>query len=103
MAFRLQLCSPINWVKKVIFSFLTIQSLLVCTSCLERKKNERPFSTKGNRFKGVLELIYTYVCEPLNVRAKGVFECFITFIDDYLRYGYACQLHRTYEAFENFK
>ena len=43
------------------------------------------------------------MCEPLNVRVKGSFEYFITFIDDYLRYGYIYLLHHKFEVFEKFK
>ena len=60
-------------VKEGRLSYLTIQPLLVCTSCLEEKMTKRPFSTKDNRSKGVLELIHTDVCGPLNVKAKGSF------------------------------
>ena len=90
-------------VKEAFLSFLTIQPLHVCTSCLEEKMTKRPFSAKGNKFKGVLELIHTDVYGPLNVRAKGNFEYFITFIDNYLRYGYIYLLHCKSEAFEKFK
>ncbi|CAA0818698.1 Unknown protein, partial [Striga hermonthica] len=38
--------------------------------------------------KSLLDLIYTDVCGPLNVSAKGNYYYFITFTDDYSRYGY---------------
>ena len=80
-------------VKEGRLSYLTIQPLLVCTSCLEEKMTKRPFSTKDNRSKGVLELIHTDVCGPLNVRARRGFEYFITFINDYSMFGYVYLLH----------
>ena len=64
---------------------------------------KRPFSAKGNRSKCVLELIHIDVCGPLNVRARGIFEYFINFIDDYSRYGYIYLLHRKSVVFEKFK
>ena len=49
---------------------------------------KRPFSTKGNRAKDLLELIHSDVCGPINIRARGGYQYFITFIGDYSRYGY---------------
>ena len=51
-------------VKKDPLSSLTIQPLPACIPCLEEKMTNIPFSIKDNRSKGVLELIYTYVCGP---------------------------------------
>lgn len=47
---------------------------------------KKPFSTKGVRAKKCLELVQTNV--SFNVHAHGGYEYFITFINDYFRYGY---------------
>ena len=44
------------------------------------------FTGKGARATDVLE--HTDVCGPMNHMARGGFYYFITFIDDYSRYGY---------------
>ena len=75
----------------------------VYESCLEGKMTKRPFFSKGNRAKVLLELVHTNVCGPTNVRARGGCEYFITFINDYSRYGYIYFMHRKFEAIENFK
>jgi hypothetical protein len=36
----------------------------------------------------VLEIIHTDICGPFNVRTIDDFDLFITFMDDYSRYGY---------------
>ena len=64
---------------------------------------KRPFSTKDNKSKGVLELIHKDVYGPLNVKDRGDFEYFIIFIDDYSRYDYVYLLHCKSEVFEKFK
>ncbi|WJZ88365.1 hypothetical protein VitviT2T_007671 [Vitis vinifera] len=64
---------------------------------------KRPFSAKGERAKVPLEIIHTDVCGPLNVKARGGYEYFVTFIDDYSRYGYVYLIQRKSEAFEKFK
>ena len=70
---------------------------------MEGEMTKRPFSSKGNRAKDLLELVHTDVCGPINVKARGGYEYFITFTDDYSRYGYIYLMHRKSEAFEKFK
>ncbi|RVW52634.1 Retrovirus-related Pol polyprotein from transposon TNT 1-94 [Vitis vinifera] len=82
---------------------LKVGTLPVCESCLEGKMTKRPFSAKGERAKVPLEIIHTDVCGPLNVKARGGYEYFVTFIDDYSRYGYVYLIQRKSEAFEKFK
>ena len=50
-----------------------------------------------------LELVHTDVCGPMSTKAKGGYEYFITFIDDYSRYGYMYLMRRKSETFEKFK
>ena len=39
----------------------------------------------------------------MNIQARGGYEYFVTFIDDYSKYGYIYLLRRKYECFEKFK
>ncbi|RVW39978.1 Retrovirus-related Pol polyprotein from transposon TNT 1-94 [Vitis vinifera] len=64
---------------------------------------KRPFPLKGNRANDVLELIHSDLCGPMSVQARGGFEYFVTFTDDYSRYGYIYLLRRKSECFEKFK
>ena len=73
---------------------LRVGTLPVCESCLEGKMTKRAFSAKGEREKAPLEIIRSDVCGPLNVKAKGGYEYFVIFIDDYSRYGYAYLMHK---------
>ncbi|RVW45213.1 Retrovirus-related Pol polyprotein from transposon TNT 1-94 [Vitis vinifera] len=82
---------------------LKVGTLPVCESCLEGKMTKRPFSAKGERAKVPLEIIHTDVCGPLNVKARGGYEYFVTFINDYSRYRYVYLMQRKSEAFEKFK
>ena len=82
---------------------LSIGSLPVCESCLEGKMTKRPFSAKGSRATKPLQLVHTDVCGPLNVQARGGYEYFVNFIDDYSRYGYLYLMQRKYETFGKFK
>ncbi|KAA0053145.1 gag/pol protein [Cucumis melo var. makuwa] len=44
---------------------------------------KRSFTGKGLRAKTPLELVHSDPCRPMNVKARGGYEYFINFIDDY--------------------
>ena len=67
---------------------LDVNALPVCESCLEGKMTMRPFKAKGYRSKEVLELVHTDLRGPISTKTRGGYEYFVTFIDDYSRYGY---------------
>ena len=64
---------------------------------------KRPFKAKGNRATIQLELVHTDVCGPMSVQARGRYEYFITFTDDYSRYGYVYLMRHKSEAFDKFR
>src|SRR5579862_6779626 len=74
-----------------------------CESCLKGKMTKRSFSGKVLRSNELLELVHTDVCGPMNKPARGGYEYFITFTDDYSRYGYVYLMRRKSEAFDKFK
>ena len=51
----------------------------------------------------MLELIHSDVCGPMSIQARGGYEYFITFTDDYSRLGYVYLMKWKSEAFEKFK
>ena len=75
----------------------------VCESCLEGKMTKRLFNAKGRSVQDLLELVHSDVCGPLSIQARGGYEYFITFTDDYTRFGYVYLMKRKSEAFEKFK
>ena len=48
-------------------------------------------------------LIYSDVCGPFSSTARGGFQYFITFTDDFSRYGYVYIMKQKSESFEKFK
>ena len=62
-----------------------------------------PFTEKGERANDLLALIHTDVCGPLNIPTRGGFQYFITFTDDFSRYGYVYLMKHKSESFEKFK
>ena len=90
-------------IKDELLEPLDFDKFPVCESCLEGKMTKRPFNVKGRRAQELLELVHMDVCGPMSTQAKGGYEYFITFTNDYLRYGYVYLMKWKSEAFENFK
>ncbi|KAK8593502.1 hypothetical protein V6N12_045582 [Hibiscus sabdariffa] len=67
------------------------------------KMTKAPFSGKGERASDLLGLIHSDVCGPMNTQARGGFQYFITFTDDFSRYGYIYLMRHKSEALEKFK
>ena len=64
---------------------------------------KRPFNAKGYRAKDLLKLVHSDVCGPMSIQARGGYEYFITFTDDYSRFGYVHLMKQKSKAFEKFK
>ena len=81
----------LNRIKKLVkegfLGDLVLQLMEVYESCLEGKMTKRPFPVKGNRTNAKLELVYTNVYGPINIRARGGYEYFRTFTN-HSKYGY---------------
>ena len=90
-------------VKDGLLEPLDFNEFPVCESCLEGKMTKMPFNAKGNRAKDLLELVHSDVGGPMSIQAKGGYEYFITFTDDYSRFGYVYLMKWKFEAFEKFK
>ncbi|KAK8606395.1 hypothetical protein V6N13_030678 [Hibiscus sabdariffa] len=79
------------------------EQLDVCESCLLGKMTKAPFSGKGERASDLLGLIHSDVCGPMNTQARGGYQYFITFTDDFSRYGYIYLMRHKSETLEKFK
>ncbi|GJX54037.1 retrotransposon protein, putative, ty1-copia subclass [Tanacetum coccineum] len=74
-----------------------------CESCLSGKMTKKPFPHSNERAKDLLRIIHTDVCGPLRHVSRQGASYFITFTDDYSRYGYVYLLKHKHEVFETFK
>ncbi|GJR62032.1 retrotransposon protein, putative, ty1-copia subclass [Tanacetum coccineum] len=74
-----------------------------CESCLSGKMTKKPFLHSNERAKDLLGIIHTDVCGPLRHVSRQGASYFITFTDDYSRYGYVYLLKHKHEVFETFK
>ena len=83
--------------------YLSVGSLSICESCLEGKISKRPFTIKGLRVEEPLKRIHSDVYGPFATQARGGYEYYVMFIDDYFRYGYVYLMRRKSETLEKFK
>ena len=67
------------------------------------KMTKTPFSGAMEQANDLLEIIHTDVCGPMSVDARGGYRYFLTFIDDFSRYGYIYLIKHKFETFEKFK
>jgi hypothetical protein len=89
--------------KDGVLDSFDLESIENCESCLMGKMTKTPFSKKGERSKDVLALIHSDVCGPMSVEARNGYRYFMTFTDDYSRYGYLYLMRHKSETFEKFK
>ncbi|GJU71786.1 zinc finger, CCHC-type containing protein [Tanacetum coccineum] len=74
-----------------------------CVSCMSRKMARKPYTHQVERAKDLLGLIYTDVCGPFRTMSRQGASYFVTFTDDFSRYGYVYLLKHKHEVFETFK
>ncbi|KAL0409791.1 UNVERIFIED_CONTAM: Retrovirus-related Pol polyprotein from transposon TNT 1-94 [Sesamum radiatum] len=80
-----------------------LDHISTCESCLKEKMTKKPFVGQSAIANGLLDLVYTDVCGPLSIPARGGFSYFVTFTDDHSRYGYVHLVRYKSEAFGRFK
>nr|GEX19810.1 hypothetical protein [Tanacetum cinerariifolium] len=72
-------------------------------SCMFGKMARKPYTHQVERAKDLLRLIHTDVCGPSKIMSRQGANYFITFTDDFSRYGYVYLLKHKHEVFETFK
>nr|GEU33153.1 zinc finger, CCHC-type [Tanacetum cinerariifolium] len=86
-----------------LLNSIDIESLGKCVSCMSGKMARQPYSHKVERAKDLLGLIYTDVCGPFIIVSRQGANYFVTFTDDFSRYGYVYLPKHKHEVFETFK
>ena len=86
-----------------LLTLFDFESYETCEACLLGKMTKTPFTGFPERASNLLELIHTDVCGPMSTTARGGFQYFITFTDDFSRYGYVYLMKHKSETFEKFR
>nr|GEX27657.1 hypothetical protein [Tanacetum cinerariifolium] len=74
-----------------------------CVPCMFGKMARKPYTYQVERAKDLLGLIYTDVCGAFKIVSRQRASYFVTFTNDFSRYGYVYLLKHKYEVFETFK
>ncbi|GJY28635.1 retrotransposon protein, putative, ty1-copia subclass [Tanacetum coccineum] len=74
-----------------------------CVSCMSGKMARKPYTHQVERAKDLLGLIHTDVCGLFRTVSRQGASYFVTFTDDFSRYGYVYLLKHKHEVFETFK
>nr|GEU87497.1 hypothetical protein [Tanacetum cinerariifolium] len=86
-----------------LLNSINIQSLGKCVSCMSEKMAKKIYSHQVERAKDLLGLIHTDLCGPFKIVSRQGASYFVTFTDDFSRYGYVYLLKHKHEVFETFK
>ena len=89
-------------IKEQILHPLGFSDADICIDCI-KGKYAKQIKKGAIRSTGVLELIHTDICGPFLVKSVDGFDSFITFTDDYSRYGYIYPIKERSEALDKFK
>ncbi|GKC56018.1 retrotransposon protein, putative, ty1-copia subclass [Tanacetum coccineum] len=76
------------------------ESFDVCVSCISRKMARKPFTHSSERANDLLGLIHSDVCVPFRMTSREGANYYITFTDDFNRYGYVYLIKHKHEVFE---
>ncbi|GKB82591.1 retrotransposon protein, putative, ty1-copia subclass [Tanacetum coccineum] len=79
------------------------ESLEKCKSCIFKKMARKSFPHQVERANDLLGLIHTDVCGPFGTVSREGVSYFITFTNDFNRYGYVYPMKHKHEVFETFK
>ncbi|GJS90266.1 retrotransposon protein, putative, ty1-copia subclass [Tanacetum coccineum] len=74
-----------------------------CVSCMSGKMTRKPYTHQVERAKDLLGLIHIDVYGPFKIMSRQGASYFVTFTDDFSRYGYVYLLKHKHEVFETFK
>lgn len=93
-------------IKDDILHNLDFFDFSTCVDCIKGKLTVKTRKERTWRSQQVLELVHTDICGPLTPIAIGGYKYFITFIDDFSRYGHVellAEKSESLSAFQAFK
>jgi hypothetical protein len=89
-------------IKEEILHPLDFSNFDQCIECI-KGKFVKQIKKGAGQSTGILELIHTGICGPFPIESMDGFDSFITFTDDYSRYGYIYPIKHRSESLDKFK
>jgi hypothetical protein len=90
-------------IKDGILHLLDFFNSDYCIDCIKGKYAKQVKKGEAIGSAGVLEIIHTDICGPFPVKSVNGFDSFITFMNDFLRYGYIYPIEERSEVLNKFK
>jgi hypothetical protein len=84
-------------IKESIFPHLEFSDLEQCVDCIKGKYVKK-IKKNVKQSARTLEIIHTDICGTFPVKSVDGYDSFITFTDDYSRYGYIYPIKKRSEA-----
>jgi hypothetical protein len=75
-------------IKDDILIPLDFSNLDYCINCIKGKYAKQVKTSEAKRSAGILEIIHMNICGLFPVKSVNEIDSFITFMDDFSRYGY---------------
>ncbi|GKE17401.1 putative RNA-directed DNA polymerase, partial [Tanacetum coccineum] len=79
------------------------ESFNVCVSCISGKMARNPFTHASERADDLLGIIHSDVCRPFRTTSRDGANYYVTFTDNFSRYGYVYLIQHNHEVFGMFK
>jgi hypothetical protein len=89
-------------VKNEILPPLEFSDLEQCRECIKGKYIKK-IKKDDKRSTVILQIIHIDICGPFPMKSMDDYDSFITFTDDYSRYGYIYPTKERTEAMDKFK
>ncbi|GJU53341.1 Toll/interleukin-1 receptor domain-containing protein [Tanacetum coccineum] len=86
-----------------LLNSIDLRAFEKCVPCMSGKMARKPYTHQVERAKDLLGLIHTDVCGLFKIMSRQRANYFVTFTDDFSRYGYVYLLKHKHEVFETFK
>ena len=90
-------------IKDEILSNLDLSNFDTCVDCIKGKLTAKVRNAKVDRRTELLRVIHTDICGLFTPFVVGGYKYFITFIDDYFRYGFIELIRKKSDSSEAFK
>jgi hypothetical protein len=90
-------------IKDDILTPLDFSNLDYCIDCIKGKYTKQVKKGEAKRSAWVLEIIHMDICGSFPVKSVDGFDSFITFTDDFSRYGYIYPIKERSKALDKFK
>ena len=75
----------------------------MCEGCAQGKSTKNPYPNSDNKAKGILDIIHSDICGPMQTTSLSWYVYYASFIDDYSRKTWIYFLKKKDEVFEIFK